>query len=36
MGHCGREKLLGALRAHHWWPGIYLDAADCVRHCQVC
>ena len=27
----GRNKLLEALQQHHRWPGMYLDAAKCVR-----
>ena len=30
LGHVGRQKLLEALQQHHWWPGMYLDAAKCV------
>ena len=31
IGRAGRDKLLEALQQHHWWPGMYLDAAKCVR-----
>ena len=27
IGRAGRDKLLEALQQHHWWPGMYLDAA---------
>ena len=30
LGHVGCQKLLEALQQHHWWPGMYLDAAKCV------
>ena len=36
LGHCGRDKLQEALRFTHWWPGMHLDVADCVRRCATC
>ncbi len=36
LGHCGRDKLLAAMRTHFWWPGMHMDVADCVRRCSTC
>ena len=36
LAHCGRDKLLGALREHFWWPAMYSDVAQCTRTCATC
>ena len=36
LGHCGREKLIAAIRLNFWWPGLHSDAAECLRRCPVC
>ena len=36
LRHCGWDKLLSALRGSYYWPGMYADVVDCVRHCLVC
>ena len=35
LEHCGRDKLLNALRGSYWWPSMHVDIADCIRHCLV-
>jgi len=36
LGHCGRDKLLSAMKMYFWWPGMHMDVADCVRRCATC
>ena len=36
IGRAGQDKLLEALQQHHWWPGMYLDVAKCVRMSNTC
>ena len=36
LGHCGRDKLFAALQLYFWWPKMYSDVIDCIRHCAVC
>ena len=36
LGHCGRDKLLAAVRASFWWPGMHFNVAECVRRCATC
>ena len=36
LGHCGRDKLLAALRISFWWPGMHMDVAECLRRCTTC
>lgn len=35
LGYCGRDKLMGALKDHYWWPGMHVDISDCVRRSAV-
>ena len=28
LGHCGRDKLLAAIRQFFWWPAIHADVVD--------
>ena len=35
LAHCGRDKLLNALREHFWWPGMHQDVRHCVQRSQV-
>ena len=34
--HIGFDKLYATIRLKYYWQGLYTDAADYVKHCDVC
>ena len=36
LGHCGRDKLLEALRFQFWWPAMHLNVQSCLQTCATC
>jgi Integrase zinc binding domain len=36
LGHCGRDKLLDAVQASMWWPGLKQTIIEVLTTCPAC